>query len=313
MPADSRRGEYFDKLKKLLSEYPRIILVGCDNIGSNHMQKIRQSIRGEAVLLMGKKTMMRKALREACETNPHLEHLIPHVHGNIGFVFTKGDLTEIRNKLTDLKVEAPAKVGVVAPNDVIVPAGPTGMEPTQTTFLQALNIASKINRGQVEILSPCTLVHAGEKVGQSEATLLSRLNIRPFRYALVPTVVYDNGSVYDQKVLDMTDEDVEKIFSKGIQNVAGLCLAAGYPTEVSVPHSVINGFKNALAIAVATEYSFPLAEKMKEMIEHPELFASAAAPVAAEAKEEAKEEVKEEEPEEEEEEDGDLGLDLFGF
>ena len=314
MPSE-KKIQYVEKLIKYLNEYKSIIVVGCDNVGSNHMQKIRQTLRGKAVLLMGKKTMVRKVVREQCEKNPALEHLVPHIHGNIGFVFTNEDLTETRNALVSLKVSAPAKAGTVAPNDVVVPAGPTGLEPTQTSFLQALNISSKINKGQVEILNPVVLVKEGERVGQSEATLLSKLNIKPFNYGLHALVVYDNGLVYDNKVLDMTEEDVFSRIRRGVQDVAALSLAVSYPTIAAVPHLIVNGFKDLLHFAVATEYSFPQADALKELLSNPEALAAAqaaaAAPAAAEeTKEEAKEEKKEEE--EEEEEDGDFGLDLFG-
>jgi len=317
MPSDkklARKGEYFKKLQNLLDEYPQIIIVECDNVSSNQMQKVRTVLRGKAVLLMGKKTMMRKAIRQHIHQNPQAEHLLPHLYGNIGFVFTKQDLNEIRDLVTSLKVGAPAKAGTIAPNDVIVPAGPTGLEPTQTSFLQALNIGTKIVKGQIEILAPATLIHAGEKVGQSEATLLSKLNIRPFSYGLVPRVVYDHGLIYESKVLDMTLADVSAVVAKGVSNIAALGLQIGYPTMASVPHSIMNGFKNLVAIAIGTQYTFKEAEQMKEMIEHPEKFAAAAATAAPAAapKEEKKEEVKEEKKEEEEEEEeGDFGLDLF--
>jgi len=317
MPSEKklvRKGEYFKKLQALLDEYPQILIVECDNVSSNQMQKIRTVLRGKAVLLMGKKTMMRKAIREHIHQNPACEHLLPHLYGNIGFVFTNQDLSEVRELVTSLKVGAPAKAGTVAPNDVVVPAGPTGLEPTQTSFLQALNIGTKIVKGQIEILAPATLIHAGEKVGQSEATLLSKLNIRPFSYGLVPRVVYDHGLVYENKVLDMTLADVSAVVSKGVANIAAIGLQIGYPTLCSVPHSIMNGFKNLVAISVGTAYEFKQAEMMKKMIEHPEEFAAAAAPAAAaaapaEKKEEEKKEEKKEE--EEEEEEGDFGLDLF--
>ena len=310
-----KKVEYVNRLKKYLDEYKSIIIVSCDNVGSNHMQKIRQTLRGKAVLLMGKKTMVRKAVHDHCAQNPALEHLIPHIHGNIGFVFTNEDLTETRNALISLKVSAPAKAGTVAPNDVIVPAGPTGLEPTQTSFLQALNISSKINKGQVEILNPVTLIKEGERVGQSEATLLSKLNIKPFNYGLHAVVVYDNGLVYDNKVLDMTEEDVFSRIRRGAQDIAALSLAVSYPTIAAVPHLIINGFKDLLHFAVATEYSFPQADAVKELLANPEALAAAQAAAAAPAAaaEEKKEEVKEEKKEEEEEEEeGDFGLDLFG-
>ncbi|WP_188214308.1 50S ribosomal protein L10, partial [Klebsiella pneumoniae] len=68
------------------------------------MQNIRTSLRGLAVVLMGKNTMMRKAIRGHLENNPQLEKLLPHIKGNVGFVFTKGDLAEVRDKLLESKV-----------------------------------------------------------------------------------------------------------------------------------------------------------------------------------------------------------------
>jgi len=312
MPSDAKlekKGEFFQKLLALIDEYPKIILVQCDNVSSNHMQKIRIALRGKAVLLMGKKTMVRRAIHDNLDKHPEIEHLLPHLHGNVGFVFTKGDLAEVRNLITSLKVGAPAKVGVVAPNDVIVPAGPTGMEPTQTSFLQALSIATKINKGQVEILTDKVLIHAGERVGASEATLLAKLNILPFTYGLVPTVVYDHGLIYDSEVLDMGLDNIKEFFALGVSRIAAVGLEIGYPTIASVPHSIMRGFKNLVSLAVTTDYCFKEAEQMKEMILHPENFAAAAAPVAAAAApaEEKKEEKKEEEKPEEEEEDMDMG------
>jgi len=295
-----RKQQYFEKLTGCLDKYQKVVVVGADNVGSNQFQKIRQSLRGLAEILMGKNTMVRKVLREYVETNPKVEPLIGLVKNNVGFVFTNGDLAEVEKKLLHFRVGAPAKAGSIAPNDVIVPKGPTGMEPTQTSFLQALNIASKINKGQVEIVSDVHLVKAGEKVGSSEATLLQKLNIKPFSYGLTIVNIYDNGAVYDASVLKLTDSDLLAKFRNGINNVAGLSLALGYPTLASLPHALSAAYKNVLSVAVETEYSFPAAEKIKEYIKNPSAFAAAApaaaapaaaAPVAAApAKEEKKEE-----------------------
>jgi large subunit ribosomal protein LP0 len=311
--ASQRKQAYFDKLKNLLDEYPKILIVGADNVGSNQMQKIRHSLRGAAVLLMGKNTMIRKAIRGHMENNTLLENLLPLVKNNVGFVFTKGDLNYVRQKLLENRVGAPAKAGTIAPNDVIVPKGPTGMEPTQTSFLQALNIASKINKGQVEIINDVFLIKKGDKVGSSEATLLTKLNIKPFSYGLQVLHVYDNGFVYDPAVLDLTDQDLLDKFRSGLANVASLSLEIGYPTLASLPHALANAYKNVLAVAVGTDYTFPLAEQIKNYIANPQAFATAvaAAPAATVA---AKVEAKKEEPkkeEKEEEEEEDMGLGLF--
>lgn len=78
--------------------------------------------------------------------------LLPHVRGNVGFVFTKDDLTEVREILTKNKVQAPARAGGVAPCDVIIPAQNTGLGPEKTSFFQALSIPTKISKGTIEII-----------------------------------------------------------------------------------------------------------------------------------------------------------------
>lgn len=91
---------------------------------------------------------------------------------------------QIRDEIAKYKVGAPARFGLVAPNDVTIPAGGTGMDPSQTSFFQALAIATKINKGTIEIVSDVHLIKTGDKVGASEAALLGKLGIKPFKYGL---------------------------------------------------------------------------------------------------------------------------------
>jgi len=304
----ARKQAYFGKLIKLLDEYPNIFLVGADNVGSSQMAKIRHALRGKAVLLMGKNTMIRKAIRGHLENNKALGEILPYIRGNIGFVFFRDDLQEVKKKLLEMRVAAPAKAGTIAPNDVIVPAGPTGMEPTMTSFLQALNIQSKITRGQVEITNDVPLIKEGQKVGASEANLLAKLDIKPFSYGLVLRTVYENGSVYEASWTNITDNDIIEKFQAGVKNLASLSLALHYPTVASVPHSVITGFKRVLAIGLGTEYSFPKAEEAKKAMS---AGPATSAPAAAKSAEPAKEAPKKKEPEPEPEEEEEMGLGMF--
>ncbi|XP_055338756.1 LOW QUALITY PROTEIN: 60S acidic ribosomal protein P0-like [Paramacrobiotus metropolitanus] len=310
----SWKAKYFTKIAELFEEYPKCFVVGVDNVGSKQMQQIRTSLRGHAVVLNGKNTMIRKALRGKLEANPGLEKLLPHVKENIGFVFTKGDLAEIRDLLLQNKVAAPAKAGALAPVDVRVPPQNTGLGPEKTSFFQALQIPTKIAKGTIEILTEVHLIKQGDKVGASEATLLNMLKIFPFSYGLIVRQVYDNGSTYEPGILDITPEVLRAKFMEGVSHIAALSLGVGYPTKVSAPHSILNGFKNLVAVAAESDLSFKQAEKMLEILKDPAKFAAAsaaaasskpaAAPAAAAAKEEKKAPAKEEK---EEEDDGGFG------
>merc|ERR1712045_287452 len=167
-----------------------------------------------------------------------------------------------------------------------------------------------ITKGTIEIIQDVPIIHTGDKAGASEATLLNMLKIFPFSYGLIVLKVYDQGSVFDPAILDITDEDIKDKFMAGVANVAAVCLQIEYPTMASAPHSIANGMKNLLAIAAVTEIPFKEAEQLKAFLADPSAFvvaapaadtAAAAAPAAA---------AKAPEPESEEEDD-DMGFGLF--
>jgi len=301
---------YFEKLKQLLDTYPSIFVVNVDNVGSNQMHQIRVALRGKGIVLMGKNTMVRRAIRTILPEHPEFERLLPHIKSNIGFVFTSGDLKDVREIIVANKVAAPARAGAYAPADVTVPAGNTGMEPGKTSFFQALGIPTKIARGTIEIVSDVKVVTGGTRVGTSEATLLNMLNISPFTYGMTVVQIFDQGNVFTPDVLDIDESVLIDRFLSGIKSIAAISLALNYPTLASVTHSLVNAYKNLLAVAVTTEYSFEGADKVKEYLANPEAFA-VAAPAATAAPTAAAEEKPAEKEEEKEESDDDMGFGLF--
>lgn len=309
-----RKAAFFVKLQGLLEEYSKIMLVGADHVGSFQMQTIRCQLRGKGMILMGKNTMIRKCIRGMMASNPNLERLLPYLKGNIGLIFCNSDFDGIRKVIAEQRVGAPAKAGTIAPQDVVIPPGGTGLEPTQTGFFQALGIPTKINRGAIEILSEVHLLAKGQKVGSSEATLLAKLNIKPFTYGLELQAVYDAGCVYSPEVLDLKDEDILSHFLDGVRNVVAASLGANFPTLASVPHHLANAYANLMAICTEIDWAFEAAEQVKKYLADPSAFA-AAAPVVEAPKVEAPKETPKETPkakvEEEEDDDGDMGLSLF--
>lgn len=89
------------------------------------------------------------------------------------------------------------------------------------------------------------------------------LNISPFTYGMVVQQVYDSGNVFAPSILDIEEDSLLSYFTAAIKNVASVSLAAGYPTIVSVGHSLVNSYKNLLAISVETDYDFEGSEKVR--------------------------------------------------
>jgi len=312
----ARKKAYRERLISYVQDYKSIIVVTANHVGSHQIQRIRQELRGRAAILFGKNTLMRMVLRDIIETNPDIEKFVPCVKGNCGLIFTNEDIKEIRDVVVNNKVKAAAKSGVIAPNDVTVPPGPTGLDPGQTSFFQALNIGTKIFKGQIEITSKVYLIKKGDKVGNSEAAFLDKLNITPFEYGLVVDTIYSEGAVFEPEVLDLTESDLASKFFSAVRVVASLGLRLGLPNIASLPHSFANAFKKLLALSVQSDYSFEASVKYKEYLADPTAYMAAhgmsAAPAAAAGGEDKSEEAAEPEPEEDEESSDDAGLGMFG-
>ena len=124
--------------------------------------------------------------------------------------------------------------------------------------------------------------------------------------------IYDDGQAFPSSVLDIEESQLLKSFTSAITAIASISLAINFPTLPSVMHSVVNSYKNVLAIAVETEYSWEGIDELKDRIANPDAYASSA-PAAGAATADAPAADKEEEKEEEKEdsEDEDMGFGLF--
>lgn len=322
----AKKREVIKKIYDRLSKHKQIIIVTLMNVGSNQVQQFRHSLLSRSgELIIGKNTVIRKALsfrmnalkedhedyeyfRRYGEPIPALEKLNELCHKKVGLIFTEEPVYDLRPVIEGNRIQAAAKVGVVAPCDVVIPPGPTGLDPSQISFFHALKISTKIQKGQIEITKDFKVCEKGRPVTNSEATLLQKLGVKPFSYGMEIVAVYDDGSILTPEVISISPEDILRKFQAGASNVTALSLELGIPTEASVPYMVASAFKNLAAISLETNYKLPELENL-----------AAAAPAShaaqekpKEAPKEAKKEEKKEEEKPAEEADVDMGG-LFDF
>jgi len=312
----AKKNLYFKKLVDLCINTPNALLVNVTNVRSKQMQDIRMELRGKAIVLMGKNTMIRKALALGHEEHPEagLDTLRAGILGNIGFIFaTNCTLDDIRTTIGKYRLPAAAKAGQVSNVELVLPSGPTGMEPSNITFFQALNIATKIVKGQIELVADFPMLKVGSTVSPSVAILLGKLAIKPFEYGMEVEQVFQDGSVFPAAVLDIQDDVLITKFLGGVSNMAALSREIGIPTEAGLPHMFGNAFRNVASLIADADFTFKEVEEVKKFLADPSAYASAnpaaAAPAAGGgggAAKAAKAEVVEEEEEE------DMEFDLFG-
>jgi len=317
MPVSDEKREYEARMNKMFDSYSKVLFVTLDNVQSQQVNQVRRDLRGKAELLVGKKTLQKRIIcNRADESKNKMDAQLrkKFVEENLltlnrGLLFTNADISEITTVLQRYRKQAPARVGAIAPCDVIVPAGNTGMEPTMTGFFQALNIATKISKGTVEIVTDKKVLSLGEKVDNSVSALLSKLKISPFFYEMEIVCCWEKGFVFTKDDLALTDAVIESSLLAGINNVTAISLGAGIPTDASFPHLLLDAFKDLLALSVETEFEFEEfnGKKLRADIKSGKSASAGAAPAAKAETAKAAPAKVEKAPEPEEDDDVGLG------
>ena len=265
-----KKIEFCNKLQELFHKYKKIILVSSENVNATQMLKIRHDLEGHSEIIFGKNSLMRRVIEHMKTEMGHLEAIEPYLKNGVGLIFTNGSFNKIKRVIDENCVGSPAKVGAISPVDVVIPAMRTNMSPTQVSVLHALGINSKIFKGAIEITSEKQLIRQGEKVGASEANLLSILGILPFMYKLKIEHIFDNGSLYEPEILDINDDVLSHKFSEAFKNVTSLSLGIGYINKSSASHIVGNAFKSIASVAVSIGYKFKQIEQLQNLLSDPE-------------------------------------------
>jgi len=262
-----RKYQLADELIEHFDTYKKLFIVGCDNVGSDQLHQIRKNMRGKALIYCGKNTQIRRVIRELEEQGRNdLECIRKAMKLNVALVFTNEDLSWCHDQIINNKKPSAAKAGAFAQCDVTIEKGITALEPSMTSFLQALNISSKITKGSIEIIADVELFKTGQRIDASQAALLQKLEITPFEYGLVPLMVFDQGSLFHPSVLNITEASILASFGNALKNTACISLELNMPTIASVPYSILLAFADCLAVAVETDFTFKEAEEIKAFL-----------------------------------------------
>jgi len=318
----AKKRRIVNRLYENFTKYKQCLVVKLENVTSNQVQQTRLALRQtkKGDMVCGKNTVVKKAItirleapkeddqdydfRKGLYTNiPQIDKLTQLCKGKVGFIFSDAPIHELRPMIESNRIPAPAKVGVISPTEVSIPPGPTGLDPSQISFFHTLNISTKIQKGQIEITKEFKCLEKGKKIGNSEAAILAKLNIKPFSFGMEILFVYDDGSILTPDVFNLDPEALLGKIRKAANNITAISLAIGQPNALSIPHMVINGFKKLAAAALETGIKIKALENMSTNAP-----AQSAAPTkAAETKAAPVEEKKPEE----EDEVVDMG-DMFG-
>ena len=254
MPKKDNKVHVYEKTQEFFKKYKNIVIADVKDISTDKIQKIRHEIvsLSETETLCGKTTVIAKSLHDMIKDSKNLpKHLpkkqledfieaMPGIH--LLLILTNKDIGEISSITSKYIIEKQAKPGQFSPVEIIIPAGPTGMDSSQIDYFQALKIPTKVMRNQLEITTATKILTVGQKITLSEINLMKKFNIKPYKHQMKIKKLLLNGKLYGEEILKVTDDYMKTKLEQGIKNILGFSLASHVPTQASAHHIVANAF-----------------------------------------------------------------------
>lgn len=249
-----RKALMLEKTKKYFNAYSNYMLLNIHKVQSTQFKDIVSALPSSMKILFAKNKIMKKILRELDAEK--FKDLIESIKGNVLIAFFDGmDPKNILQVSEKYQRKAFALSGDITKKDVTIPAGPTGLAPEKINLFQAAKINTKINKGKIDVASDHVLVHKGEAVGISEASLLLMLGIMPFEHGMDILRVYENGQVYENNMLLIDESCIAEAVSETAGIVAAFSLGLGITTEASLSYEISNAYSDVQKIALGLSIS----------------------------------------------------------
>ncbi|MFH1585869.1 MAG: 50S ribosomal protein L10 [archaeon] len=251
-----RKMKQVSELEGLIKEKNTVLLVSIKGIPASQYQELVKRFRSKAVVKVPKKSIISRALDSSDKEG--LKELRDKVGDSTAILFSDDDAFDISVELLEKKTSVRAKAGQIAPEDIVVDAGPTELMPGPAiTELGALGIKIQIDKGKISIKESKTILRKGEKISSAAADVMGKLDIKPFSIGFVPIAAFDSK---ENKVYFDINVDKESILSE-LKNFFGMAL----PFAVDIGYVCGDTIKFILSKAVAYGNALgKLAEQPKE-------------------------------------------------
>lgn len=233
----------------LIDKYEYVGAVNMENLPAKQLHKMRETLRGNVLIRMTKRRLLAVALKASKKKD--VDQLIEHLKGMPALLFTNESPFTLFKTLKKNKSKTAIKGGQIAPNDIVVPAGPTSFAPGPVIGeLGSVGIKAGIDAGKVAIKEDCVVAKEGEEVSATLAGLLTRLGIEPMEIGLDLTAVYDNGDILTKSVLDIDEDKYIADMETAAAWAFNLAINSAFTTVETMPVLIANAFSEARNLAI---------------------------------------------------------------
>lgn len=229
-----RKKQEVNRIRELIKKYSVIGILDLFKMPSRQLQFIKKNLRGKVLIKMCKKRLTKLALKDV-KSKKDVEKLDKFTPKEPALIFTEMNAFEVFKTLKKNKSLRYAKGNDIAPHDIVVRAGPTSlMAGPAIGELQRVKIPAMIKEGKIHVRQDTVVVKKGEIISSQLANVLKKLGVQPMEVGINLLGVWENGVVYEKKILDVDEELYAQNIKEAHTYALNLCVNVCYPNEESI-------------------------------------------------------------------------------
>jgi large subunit ribosomal protein L10 len=241
-----RKEKIINELVGYLKNYKYFIIADLFKIKSADLQALRKIFYDSLKFKVVKNSLFRVALKKVYEENT-IKKLEPYLQKQNIFIFSNANPYEIYLQLEKNKIKTAAKPGDIAEEDIIIPAGNTGITPGPVmSKFSKLKIPTKVEEGAITVTKDTVVVKKGDKISSEVVELLNLLGIKPISVTLKLKYGFDGKNIIENIYLDLNQ--IKKEIEKAQQYVLNLSLNAILPIKEIMPIIITQAHNNSIKV-----------------------------------------------------------------
>jgi large subunit ribosomal protein L10 len=231
-----------DSIKELKS-YKSIGVVQVNNKPDRLLQAARSRLKGEAKVIMGRKSLLTKIL----DGDEKSKALVKDLTGTSAIILSNLEAFDLYKKFRAHSIKLAAKPKQIAPSDIEIKAGETSVAPGQAvTELKQAGIDVQIQKGKVVIAKDKVVVKQGGMISLQMAKALHTLNIEPFEAYIEPNAIASGGMVFTKDILNIDPIRTTQEIAGAFRSALTLSLELGIVNRYTVVTLIEKAYRNAM-------------------------------------------------------------------
>lgn len=251
-----KKVQMYNNLIELTKQYKVIALIKMEKVRSTQLMQVRKNFRDQLKIMMTKNNVAKKAL-QAVDIKG-MDKIMEALDGQRAFMFTNMDPFKLSLTLDKSKIYLPAKGGDVATDEIVIPAGNTGIPPgpVLSEFKEA-KVPTKIDAGSIAVSEDTVVATSGDVISHKLAALLSKLNVKPIKAGMSIYLAIQDGVFYSNEDLRIDVDEARQELLASFNSALALAVDASYVAKESIEHLLRKAFSNARSLSINAGYVTP--------------------------------------------------------